>query len=629
MDAWAPEADRPAIEDYGLIGDCRTAALVSRTGSIDWLCLPRFDSPSVFTGLLGTDDHGYWKLAPTGPITELSRRYLPETFVLETTYRTETGTVQVIDLMPADHQPAVIRRVRCTEGTVTLRQQLVIRFAYGKVLPWVRRERQAGAPILLAIAGPSALVLRGDHLPRADREHHGHRHVGEFELSAGQSTDLVLQFYRSYQSRPEVIDVDQAIEQTTIWWQYWASRCTVSGPYADQVHRSLLVLRALTERDTGGIVAAATTSLPERFGGERNWDYRFCWLRDAALTLEALLQHGYSEEVEHWRLWLLRAVAGDPEDVQIMYGLAGERELEERELDHLPGYAGSRPVRIGNGAVDQYQGDVLGEVMVALDAARWAGLADDHFSWPLQRALLDRVEASWQRKDSGIWEVRGESQYFVHSRVMIWAALDRAVKAVGEFGLDGPADRWSRLRDQLRTEIETHGFDQQRNCYTQYYGSAGVDAALLQLPQVGFCEPDDPRMLGTVAAIEQELLADGLLLRYRTELEVDHARSAQDQGQTVDGLTPGEAPFLACSFWLVEQYARSGRTEDARVLMERLLSFSNDLGLLSEEYDVVAGRQAGNTPQALSHLALVRAADAIEGIGGVRGQRPKDSAARA
>ncbi|QDP97721.1 glycoside hydrolase family 15 protein [Microlunatus elymi] len=615
MDAWGDHDDHRAIEDYALIGDCRSAALVNRTGSIDWLCLPRFDSPSVFARMLGTDDHGYWQLAPTGRILELTRRYLPDTFVLETTYRTETGVVQVVDLMSADHQPTVIRRVRCIEGTVTMRQQLVIRFNYGKVLPWVRREHQAGEAILLAIAGPSALVIRGAHLPRADRSHHGHRHAGEFELTAGQGTDLVLQSYRSYQPRPEPIDVDQAIEQTTIWWQYWASRCEVSGPYAEQVHRSLLVLRALTERETGGIVAAATTSLPERFGGERNWDYRFCWLRDASLTLEALLQHGYAEEVEHWRLWLLRAVAGDPEDVQIMYGLAGERELEERELDHLPGYAGSRPVRIGNGAVDQYQGDVMGEVMVALDAARRAGLADDHFSWPLQRALLDRVEATWQRKDSGIWEVRGQSQYFVHSRVMIWAALDRAVKAVREFGLDGPADRWEQLRDQLREEIETNGFDVERNTYTQYYGSRGVDASLLQLPQVGFCEPDDPRMLGTVAAIEDELLADGLLLRYRTDLEVE-----QGSGETVDGLTPGEAPFLACSFWLVEQYARSGRKQDAEKLMDRLLSFSNDLGLLSEEYDTAADRQAGNTPQALSHLALVRAADAIEGTGGVRGQ---------
>ena len=629
MDAWTENAARPAIEDYGLLGDCRTAALVSRDGSIDWLCLPRFDSSSVFAGLLGTDDHGHWKLAPTGEIVELSRRYQPESFVLETTYRTETGTVRVTDLMPINHQPAVIRRVECLDGTVTIRQELVIRFGYGKVLPWVRRERQAGEPILLAIAGPSALILRGDHLPHADRDHRGHRHAGEFELAAGQSTDLVLQSYHSYQSRPPVVDVEQAIEQTALWWQYWASQCTVSGPYAEQVHRSLLVLRALTERDTGGIVAAATTSLPERFGGERNWDYRYCWLRDAALTLEALLQHGYSEEVEHWRLWLLRAVAGDPEDVQIMYGLAGERELEERELDHLPGYADSRPVRIGNGAVDQYQGDVLGEVMVALDAARRAGLADDHFSWPLQRALLDRVEASWQRKDSGIWEVRGQSQYFVHSRVMIWAALDRAVKAVEEFGLDGPVARWTRLRDRLRTEIEDQGFDRKRDSYTQYYGSRGVDASLLQLPQVGFCEPDDPRMLGTVAAIEDELLTDGLLLRYRTDLEADQDGSEQSKTEqaktehaktkTVDGLTPGEAPFLACSFWLVEQYARSGRMDDAKVLMDRLVAFSNDLGLLSEEYDVAADRQAGNTPQALSHLALVRAADAIEGIGGVRG----------
>ncbi len=611
MDLWdsAAPTHRPRIEDYAMIGDCRSAALVSRYGSIDWLCLPRFDSPAVFARLLGTQRHGFWQLTPAGEVTEVSRRYLPGTFVLETTYRTPDGVAQVLDLMLIDDRPAVIRRVVGVEGTVTMRQELRIRFGYGDVMPWIRRERLEGRTALLAIAGPEALVLRGDQLPRSA----DHRHVGEFELQAGEQTDLTLQSYPSYHPYPPALDVDEAVEQTTTWWQYWTGQSELDGPYADAVRRSLLVLRALTDRETGGIVAAATTSLPEQFGGERNWDYRYCWLRDASLTLEALLTHGYRAETEHWRQWLLRAVAGDPQDIQIMYGLAGERDLTERQLDHLPGYAKSTPVRIGNGASTQYQGDVLGEVMVALDTARRAGVQTDEFAWSLQRALLSRVEQTWQRKDSGIWEIRGEPQYFVHSRVMIWAALDRGVKAVQEFGLKGPVDRWADLRDRVRDEIETHGFDRQRGCYTQYYGSSGVDAALLQLPQVGYCRCDDERMLGTVAAIEEELFSDGLLLRYRTEHKAESGRS-------VDGLTPGEAPFLACSFWLVEQYARSGRVDDARRLMDRLVGLSNDLGLLSEEYDTLADRQAGNTPQALSHLALVRAAEALEGRGCDRGQ---------
>ena len=595
------------IEDYGLIGDCRSVALISRSGSIDWLCLPRFDSAAVFSGLLGTDDHGHWTLAPVAEVIGSSRRYLPDTMLLESTYRTSSGVVEVLELMAVDHHPAVIRRVRCTEGTVAMHQELVIRFGYGRVLPWMRRHQEKGEQLLIATAGPDALVLRGDHLPKSS----GHRHVGDFTLQEGESADLVLQSYRSYRDVPGPVDVDQAIEQTSVWWQYWAGRCSINtdrhtSAYGDAINRSLLVLRALTDRETGGIVAAATTSLPEQFGGERNWDYRYCWLRDAALTLESLLEYGYREETEHWRLWLLRAVAGDPQDIQIMYGLGGERDLDERSLDHLPGYAGSAPVRIGNGAVHQFQADVIGEVMVALAAARSHGIGEDHFSWSLQRAMLGRIEDTWQQKDCGIWEIRGDAQYFTHSRVMIWAALDCGIRAVRDHGQDGPVERWESLRDQLREEIESKGFDQQRGCYVQHYGSGEVDAALLQLPQVGYCEPDDERMLGTVAAIEKDLLADGLLLRYRTE-------------SAVDGLTPGESPFLACSFWLVEQYARSGRADDARTLMDRLLAFRNDLGLLSEEYDTTADRQAGNTPQALSHLALVRAAGAIDGLIGRRG----------
>nr|HPM52660.1 glycoside hydrolase family 15 protein [Rhodoglobus sp.] len=393
-------------------------------------------------------------------------------------------------------------------------------------------------------------------------------------------------------------EVARRIRETTKWWRDWASSADRAPEYPDAVRRSLLVLRALTHEDTGGIVAAATTSLPEQFGGQRNWDYRYVWLRDASLTLEVLLDHGFLAEADAWRSWLLRSIAGDPSDVQIMYGLAGERRLDEYELATLPGYEGSSPVRVGNGAFLQYQGDVFGEVMVALQAARRLGAAEDDFSWPLQRALMTYVEENWMRPDNGIWEIRGPQRHFTHSRVMVWAAFDCAIRAVREFGLEGPAERWQEIRDEIRDEIEQRGWDAERGTYTQYFGSEGVDASLLQLPQVGYLAPDDPRMVSTVEAIERELLHDGLLLRYRT-----------DTG--VDGLPAGEHPFLACSFWLVEQYASSGRMDDARVLMDRLVSFTNDVGLLSEEYDVAGDRQVGNVPQALSHLALVRAADAI------------------
>ncbi|TNM64597.1 glycoside hydrolase family 15 protein [Streptomyces sp. NP160] len=433
-------------------------------------------------------------------------------------------------------------------------------------------------------------------------------------MSAGEVVDTVLTWYPSHREPPAPMEVSHRLESTRRWWEGWAARGdgpAAQGPYAAAVVRSLLVLRALTHEDTGGIVAAATTSLPEMPGGTRNWDYRYCWLRDAALTLEALLEHDYTEEAREWRGWLLRAIAGDPEDVQIMYAVDGARDLPERELDHLPGFGGAKPVRIGNGAVDQYQADVLGEVMVALDAARRAGLPEDEFSWPMQRALLDFVVAHSSRKDSGIWEMRGPEQYYVHSRVMVWAALDRGVRAVREKGLDGPADQWESLRDQVRAEVLEHGVDRQRGCFVQHYGSREVDASLLQLPQVGFVEPDHPAVLATVAAIESDLMPDGLVLRYRTEA-------------SSDGLPPGEHPFLACSFWLVEQYARSGRTADGHALMRRLLGLRNDVGLLSEEYDVRGGHQLGNTPQALSHLALVRAADALaaadERVGAPDGQ---------
>jgi GH15 family glucan-1,4-alpha-glucosidase len=585
------------IEDYALIGDMHTAALVGRNGSIDWLCLPRFDSPAAFAALLGTPDHGRWLLAPSDDRATNTRRYVDDSFVLETTWETATGTVRITELMPTgDRRADVVRRIEGVRGTVEMHQEIEVRFGYGATLPWVRRfTDDQGKPALLAVAGPDAVLLRGKTVP----EPTDHRHSGTFLVEEGETIDLVLTWYPSHRPVPPSLDIDCQLARTRQWWQDWADHCRVEGPYKPFVKRSLLVLRALTHEDTGGIVAAATTSLPEEFGGVRNWDYRYCWLRDTALTLEALMLHGYTAEAQNWRQWLLRAIAGDPKDVQIMYGLAGERHLPEQELDHLPGYEGSRPVRIGNGAVGQYQADVLGEVMVALENARAAGVTESEFSWPLQLALLEWVEENWKRPDQGIWEIRGPERHFTHSKVMIWAAFDRGVRAVREHGLEGPAERWEDLREQVRAEIESQGWNEERQTYTQYYGGTGVDASLLQLAQVGFHEPDHPRMLATVAALEQDLLRDGLLMRYRTE-------------DGVDGLPAGEHPFLACSFWLAEQYARSGRKDDARALMDRLLSFCNDVGLLSEEYDVETGRQVGNTPQALSHLALVRAADALQ-----------------
>jgi GH15 family glucan-1,4-alpha-glucosidase len=585
------------IEDYAFIGDCHTGALVGRDGSIDWLCLPRFDSPAMFAALLGNREHGRWLLAPAGEVTATSRRYVGDSFVLETRWETPDGVCDVVDVMPiGDRRADIMRSIRGVRGTVRMRQELEIRFGYGRYLPWVRRVKdEGGQEALLAVAGPEAVLLRGGPLPCAEK----HRHVGELDVTAGDRVDYVLTWYPSHRPVPPRLDAEERLTATITWWQRWADRCIRGGPHEGMVTRSLLVLRALTHEDTGGIVAAATTSLPEDFGGTRNWDYRYSWLRDAALTIEALLSHGYSEEVNEWRTWLLRAIAGSPEQVQIMYGLAGERELEESELAHLPGYEGSRPVRIGNGAVGQYQADVLGEVMVALDRARRAGLEETEFSWPLQRELLGFVTEHWRDADHGIWEIRGPRRQFTHSKVMIWAALDRGVRAVREHGLVGDADQWEDVREQVRKQVEEQGFDSDRGTFTQYFGGVTVDAALLQLPQVGFCEPTDERMLSTVRALEEDLLHDGLLLRYRTEAGVD-------------GLPPGEHPFLACSFWLVEQYALSDRVDDARALMHRLLGLANDVGLLSEEYAPRLGRQAGNFPQAFSHLALVRAADALD-----------------
>ncbi|WP_158863509.1 glycoside hydrolase family 15 protein [Leifsonia sp. AG29] len=582
------------IEDYALISDCFTGALVGKDGSIDWLCLPRYDSQSMFGSLLGTEDHGRWLVAPADPSASSTRHYEGDTMILVTRWRTAEGEVEVTDAMPmGDHRADVVRRVRGIRGQVRMRQDLRIRFGYARATPWVRKDSSTRPSALVAVAGPDAIVVRGSSLHAID-----HAHAGEFTVGPGEVIDLSLTWYPSHRTPPEPLDVEASLQRTREWWTDWAAGCVHEGPYRDAVVRSLVLMRALSHLETGGIVAAATTSLPEQFGGERNWDYRYVWLRDASLTIGVLLEYGYDDSVDHWRDWLLRAIAGDPADLQIMYGLSGERDLQERVIESLPGYQGARPVRVGNGASTQFQADVIGEVMLGLDRGRRAGDAETRFSWALQRALMAYLEDNWRMPDHGIWEIRGEPQHFTHSRGLVWAAFDCAVRAVEDYGLDGPVDRWRRERDAVRAEIEANGWDAERQTYVQYYGSSEVDASLLQLAQVGFVSPEDPRMLGTVRAIEEDLMIDGLVLRYRTS-------------SGVDGLPPGEHPFLACSFWLVEQYAGSGRLDDARGLMDRLVALRNDVGMLSEEYDVKGRSHAGNTPQALTHIALVRAAGAI------------------
>lgn len=586
------------IEDYALLSNAHTAALVSREGSIDWLCLPRLDSPSVFSAMLGSEEDGSWRLRPHDGAATCSRRYDGDTFILVTRWETPGGVAEVHDVMPIEggfhtetDRVDVIRRIVGIEGTVDFDHELRLRFDYARTVPWIRQMGTAKRPELLAMAGPDAVAVRGAKLRASD-----HAHTGSVSVSAGDTVDLTLTWFPSHMRTPEALDIQAAFRATSRWWQDWADRIEHAGPHHEAVVRSLLVLRALTNRETGGIAAAATTSLPEEIGGSRNWDYRFVWLRDAALTLEALLKHGFTKVAGAWRSWLLRAVAGDPADLQIMYGLAGERDLLERELENLPGYANSAPVRIGNGAAHQYQADVVGEVMVTLFAAREAGLEESSFSWSLQKNLVENMTRHFSRPDNGLWEVRHEARMFTHSRAMVWATFDRAIRGVEEHGLEGPVDEWRELRDKAAREIDENGVTDGH--FTQYYGTTEVDAALLVLPQVGFCAWDDPRMLATVEKIEHDLMDGGLLLRYRTS-------------SGVDGLEGDESPFLACSFWLVEQYAETGRLDEAEALMERLCAVANDVGLLSEEYDTGAERQVGNTPQAFSHLALVRAADAL------------------
>lgn len=577
------------IGDYAVLGDGRTAALLSRSGSIDWWCPPRFDAAACFAALLGDPGNGRWLLTAVDA-TSITRAWRGDSFVLDTTVRTPTGTAVLTDALPTrEHGAEIVRRVRVIDGTVRFRHEWVVRFGYGAVQPWVHRVPGA----IQAVAGPDRLLLRGDRLPVADGR--VHLHQDDFTLAAGEQAEWSLLWTPSWEPAPEPTDGASALDDAVDGWGRWARRSHYRGSYREEVVRSLLVLRLLSHRDTGGIVAAATTSLPEDPGGERNWDYRFCWLRDAAMTLQALLEHGYREEAQAWRQWLLRAVAGDPADLQIVYGIDGRRDLTERELDHLAGYAGSRPVRVGNAAVGQVQNDVLGEVMCALDLARECGIVESGDSWSLQTHLVEALIETWREPDRGIWEVRGAPRRFTHSAVMAWAALDRAVHAVTDHGLPGPAERWARVRDEIRAEVLDWGWDEELGSFVQSAGATHTDAALLQLAQVGFLPADDPRMIGTVRAIRAELeVAPGLLLRYRTD-------------RADDGLAGTEHPFLACSGWLADALARQGDVGGAEQVLTTLTGIATDLGLLAEEYDPVEGRMMGNLPQALSHLAFVRA----------------------
>jgi GH15 family glucan-1,4-alpha-glucosidase len=579
------------IEEYALIGDRRTAALVGSNGSVDWLCLPRFDSAACLAGLLGTDDHGHWQLEPVARY-RTKRRYIGNSAVLETTFTTDDGVVTLTDLMPRnDNRADLVRKLIGVRGTVRMRHEWRIRLDYGLVKPWVRRMTVDGDEVITATGGPDQLVLSGPRLPVAvDASHND-----EFDVAEGDELAFSMTWFPSYAEPADLRLLPREIEDSIADDEQWADQCTRDVPHPDVVRRSLLTLRLMTDEVTGGIVAAPTTSLPEDFGGVRNWDYRYCWLRDAALTLNSLIRAGYTEEADLWRGWLLRTIAGDPAHMQVLYSVDGARRLPEVTLDHLPGYADSRPVRIGNGAVDQVQNDILGEVMDALEKVRESEGQPHEDDWPLQRALVSDLARRWQEPDHGLWEIRGDRQAFTHSRVMTWVAFDRAVRAIEEFDLPGPLEEWRALRDQVREEVLARGFNDERGTFVQHYGTRAVDASLLLLPLVRFVDGDDPRMLGTIAAIEEDLIEEGLVLRYRTETGVD-------------GLSGDEHPFLACSFWLVSAYAEAGRLDEARELFDRLVGLRNDVGLLSEEYDPVRERMVGNFPQAFSHLALVQAA---------------------
>jgi len=575
------------IEDYAIIGNTRTAALVGNNGSIDWMCVPRFDSPACFAALLGTRANGHWQIAPSQAPRDVRRRYAGPTLILENEFVTDAGAVVLIDFMPIaqrEQRTDVVRIVRGLRGTVPMRMELTARFDYGHIAPWLA-PRGYG---LRAIAGPDALALRTPIPLHDDRL----TAWCEFTVSEGQSVPFTLTRYPSHEAEPAESDPNQMQRQTDSWWREWSSRCTVTGPWRDLALRSLITLKALTYGSTGGIVAAPTASLPEWIGGQRNWDYRFCWLRDATLTVYVLMSAGYMAEAFAWRDWLLRAVAGSPDDLQIMYGVAGERRLSEMELPWLSGYENSAPVRIGNAAHEQLQLDVYGEMLGAFDLGRRLGGASSPESWRLLTELVQNLEKSWNQPDDGIWEIRGPRRHFTHSKVMAWVALDRAVKALEEGFQTGPLTRWRKLRDRIHRDVCANGFNRQLNAFVQYYGSDTLDAALLMIPMVGFLPPDDPRVVATVAAIQRELVSHGLVLRYRTEAGVD-------------GLPPGEGVFLPCSFWLVDNLTLMGRHREARELFDRLVSLCNDVGLLAEEYDPVSGRLLGNFPQAFTHVSLV------------------------
>ncbi|MFH9422467.1 glycoside hydrolase family 15 protein [Streptomyces sp. NPDC017529] len=588
------------IEDYALIGDLQTAALVGRDGSVDWLCLPHFDSAACFAALLGDRENGHWLLAPAGPDARPERSYRGDSLVLDTVWHTGTGRVRVTDFMPQrDRAPDVVRIVEGLEGDVAMQGVLRLRFDYGLVVPWVRHVGDCR----VAVAGPDSVWLRTE--PEVKTYGQGFSTRSEFTVAAGERVASVLTWHPSHEPRPAVIDPYEALENTLEDWQAWSARCRYDGPHRAEVLRSLITLKALTFAPTGGIVAAPTTSLPEELGGVRNWDYRFCWLRDATLTLNSLVTAGYTEEAAAWRDWLLRAAAGNPADLQIMYGLGGERRLPETELPWLGGYAGSTPVRIGNAAVDQRQLDVYGAVLDSFHIARVAGLPSKPHAWNIQRALLDFLECHWREPDEGLWEVRGPRRHFVHSKIMAWVAADRAVKAAeSRPELEGDVGRWRAMRDEVHREVCEKGYDAERNTFTQSYGSDLLDAATLLIPRLGFLPGDDPRVVGTVDAVRGELAHGGLIRRYSAD------------ATTVDGLPGGEGAFLVCSFWLAEALHLTGRPEEARELFDRLLELPNDLGLLAEEYDPVAGRQLGNFPQAFSHIGLIGTAFTMFGCGG-------------
>src|SRR5688572_14100063 len=573
------------IEDYALIGDCQTAALVARDGSIDWMCLPRFDSGACFAALLGTADNGHWRIAPTNDVKRVTRRYRGETLVLETEFHTDSGVVALIDFMPPRGEaPDVVRIVEGRGGSVPVHMELALRFDYGSVVPWVRRADGG----IVAIAGPDMVHLG------SDVETHGEnlKTVADFTVDEGRRVSFILTWHPSHAPVPHPLDAGQELRATEAWWLDWSRRCRYDGPHREAVVRSLITLKALTYAPTGGIVAAPTTSLPEQPGGVRNWDYRFCWIRDATFTLLALMNAGYLDEARAWRDWLLRAAAGTPAHMQIMYGIAGERRLTEMEIDWLAGYGGARPVRVGNDAWRQHQLDVYGEALDAMYQARRNGLEPERADWRFENALLRFLETDWREPDHGIWEVRGPRRHFTHSKVMAWVAFDRAVKSVERFKLvDGPVERWRALRDEIHAEVCARGFDEKLNTFVQSYDSDLLDASLLMLPELGFLPPTDPRIVGTVEAVQRGLVNDGLVYRYNTR-------------ETDDELPPGEGAFMPCTFWLADCLALMGRRDEACAIFERMLSLRDDVGLLSEAYDPGAGLMLGNFPQALTHIGL-------------------------